>query len=73
MFLKKKSFENWTSRGVNSGVMQFHTQFTPVSRQFFAFSKKKSLGKTVWKSGLRFVVKLVYYSKKLPWKKSAKK
>ena len=26
-------FENWTSRGVNTGVTQFHTQFTHVSRQ----------------------------------------
>ena len=25
MFLKKIVFENWTSRGVNSGVTQFHT------------------------------------------------
>ena len=34
-------FENWTSRGVNSGVPQFHTQFTHVSRQCWALNRKQ--------------------------------
>ena len=32
--------ENFTSRGENSGVMQFHMHFTYVSRHFRALSKK---------------------------------
>ena len=38
-------FLNWTIRGVNSGVTQFRTQFTHVSRYFWALQRKK---KTVY-------------------------
>ena len=34
-------FENWTLRGVNSGVTQFHAQFTHISRQFWALNRKQ--------------------------------
>ena len=35
--IKKK---NWTSIEVNSGVMQFNTQFTHASRQFWDLGTK---------------------------------
>ena len=48
---EKRVFENWTSRGVNSGVTQFHAQFTHISRQFWALNRKQKncFGKTVLK------------------------
>ena len=67
MFLKKIFFQNWTSRGVNSGVTQLHTQFTHVFRQFWALNRKQnknSLGNTVlnmWSQSFR---KMAYLSKK---------
>ena len=50
--LKKDFFSNWTSRGVNSGITQFHTQFTHVSRKFWALSKKKTKN-SLWKTVLK--------------------
>ena len=44
MFLKKVFFENYTLRGVNIGIMQFHTQFVHVSRHFWEYKiNRKSL------------------------------
>ena len=36
-------------KGIKSDVLQFHTEFTHVSRRFLAFNRKQknSLGKTV--------------------------
>ena len=54
-------FLNLTSRGVNSGVTQFHTQFTHVSRHFWARNREKkkkvenkcfdNLVSDLWKNG----------------------
>ena len=41
VFEKKYFCENWTSRGVNRGVTQFHTQFTHGSRQCWALNRKQ--------------------------------
>ena len=49
--MKKIFFGNWNSWGVNSGVTQFHTQFTLVFRHFELCkeNKKNSSGKTFLK------------------------
>ena len=39
--MKKIFFENWTSRGVNRGLTQFHTQFMHVC--MFVENKKKKI------------------------------
>ena len=53
MFLKKIFFEHWTSRGVNSGVTQFHTKFRHFFKDIFELCKeikKKGGGKSVFEN-----------------------
>ena len=70
MFLKKIFFLNWSSRGVNSGVAQFHMQFTHVSRQFGALSKKTVL--KMW-SQIRGSIAMLVHGKTLKKVQKSKK
>ena len=59
IFLKKYFFENWTSRGVNSAVTHFYTQFKHVSRYFWALNQKH---KIIRKNCFQIVVSDVWYN-----------
>ena len=66
------SLENWTSRGVNSGV----TQFMHVYRQLWALSTKqqqKSLWQTVLKMWSQICGKIAMLVKKVTLKKKVQK
>ena len=71
--MEKRFFENWASRGVNSGVTQFHAQFTHISRQLVQKTKKNSLGKTVLKLWSQFCCKIGMSVHKVTLKKKCKK
>ena len=67
-FWKKIYLDNWTSRGINSGVTQFHTH---VSRQFWALSIKQN--KKLWKIVLKMWSQICGYVAMLVHKITFKK
>ena len=72
--MKKIILEKWTSRGVNSGVTQYHTEFTHVSRLFCALNRKqtKKLGKTGLKIWSQICRKMPEYVQKITLKKKVR-
>ena len=67
--------EIWTSRGVNSGIAQFHTQFIHVSRQYKKSTKrvqKRQFRKTVLKMWSQIGGKIAMLVHKVTLKKMHK-
>ena len=62
-------------KGVKSDVLQFHTEFTHVSRRLLAFNRKQknSLGKTVLEMWSQIFGYIAMVINKVTFPKSAKK
>ena len=72
---EKNNLKKLDLKGVKSDVLQFHTEFTHVSRRFLAFNRKQknSLGKTVLEMWSQICGQIAMVINKVTLKKSAKK